>query len=227
MATLSELVETIARVEGLDSSAVNLVARYVREAGLITTGGRGSSAATMFVTDAANLLIAVNATTAAVDAAKITRTYRALEAYEPRNEADPRPPNKYGTLGEAVEQLFEATITAQPLEIFLGQELPVELHDAFLTGQAEIELKFARPIPSATLHVTCLPTEEEMSPTLARYFSDTGVTPQVFFRFEAQKGRGSPKPKKLGTADRTEATTIGFRTVQAVAQLLSRVGHKR
>ena len=77
MATLTELVETIAEAEGLDPTSVGLIARYIREAGLITTGGRGPSAARMDFSDAAHLLIGVNATKAAQDAAKIVSISRA------------------------------------------------------------------------------------------------------------------------------------------------------
>ena len=45
MATLSALVDTIAAVEGIDPATVTLVARHIREARLIRTGGRGPSAA--------------------------------------------------------------------------------------------------------------------------------------------------------------------------------------
>jgi hypothetical protein len=62
------LVKTVARLEGIDPATVALVARTVREAGLIATGGRGASAAKMDVKDATNLLIGVNASDMARDA---------------------------------------------------------------------------------------------------------------------------------------------------------------
>src|SRR5262249_2541293 len=104
MASLSELARTIAQVEGLEEATVNLIGRYVREDGLIATGGRGTSAATMTARDAANLLIAVNATTVAVDAPNTTRTYRALETYGPPKSGSNRPPISCGTFGQALEQ---------------------------------------------------------------------------------------------------------------------------
>src|SRR6516225_3304479 len=79
MATLSQLVEAIAEVEGMDSATVALIARTVREAGLITTGGRGPSAGKMTVADAANLLIAVNTSASAHEAPDRVRKYRQLE----------------------------------------------------------------------------------------------------------------------------------------------------
>src|ERR1700722_4299287 len=81
MGTLSHLVETIAAVEGIDPATVALIARHIREANLISTGGRGPSAARMTITDAANLLIGVNATRIAAEAAQVVRTLRSLTAY--------------------------------------------------------------------------------------------------------------------------------------------------
>ena len=77
MATLSQLVDVVAAVEGLDGDRVAAVARAIREAGLIATHGRGTSAAHMGVADAANLLIAVNAAETARSAPEIVRRYRA------------------------------------------------------------------------------------------------------------------------------------------------------
>jgi hypothetical protein len=77
MATLSQLVDAIATVEGLDRERVGAIARAVREAELIATHGRGTSAAHMGVADAANLLIAVNAAETARSAPEIVRRYRA------------------------------------------------------------------------------------------------------------------------------------------------------
>ena len=41
MATLSQLVDVVAAVEGLDRERVGAIARVVREAGLIATRGTG------------------------------------------------------------------------------------------------------------------------------------------------------------------------------------------
>ena len=78
MATLSRLIEVVAAVEGLNPERVAAIARAIREAGLIATHGRGTSAAHMGVADAANLLIAVNVSETARSAPEIVRRYRAL-----------------------------------------------------------------------------------------------------------------------------------------------------
>ena len=77
MATLSQLVDVVAHVEGLNRDRVGAIARAVREAELIATYGRGTSAGHTGLTDAANLLIDVNAAETARSAPEVVRRYRA------------------------------------------------------------------------------------------------------------------------------------------------------
>jgi hypothetical protein len=59
MATPGQLVETMAHVLGVPVATVSQYDRQLAEAGLRTSTGRGTSAATVTATDAANLLIAI------------------------------------------------------------------------------------------------------------------------------------------------------------------------
>ena len=59
MATPGQLVRTMADVLGIPPTTVAQFDRQLAEAGLRTVGGRGTSAAKVTATDAANLLIAV------------------------------------------------------------------------------------------------------------------------------------------------------------------------
>jgi hypothetical protein len=59
MALLSELVSVLAKVTGDPEPGMVVLARSLREAGYITTGGRGRSAAHMTERDAAAMLLAV------------------------------------------------------------------------------------------------------------------------------------------------------------------------
>ena len=59
MTQLSDLVRVIARVAGMEEVQVGWVARHLREAGLISQGGRGRGGAKMVARDAANLLIGI------------------------------------------------------------------------------------------------------------------------------------------------------------------------
>ncbi|WP_156453634.1 hypothetical protein [Methylobacterium sp. CCH5-D2] len=78
MALLSEMVQAVAGVEGIEPVSVGIFARHAREAGLITQGGRGRSAAKMSFKDAANLLIAVNGCALAKEVASGVTIYRNL-----------------------------------------------------------------------------------------------------------------------------------------------------
>jgi hypothetical protein len=58
--SFNELVRAIAKAEGLDEISVAGIGRNLRDAGLISKAGRGTSAARMTSTDAAHILIGVN-----------------------------------------------------------------------------------------------------------------------------------------------------------------------
>jgi hypothetical protein len=78
MATLSDLVTAIAGVTGLPESTVFAYGRFARQAGVISQKGRGRSAASMTLTDAANLLIAVAATGVTREAGTAVEAFRSL-----------------------------------------------------------------------------------------------------------------------------------------------------
>jgi hypothetical protein len=79
MATLSDLVTALAGVTGLPESMVFAYGRFARQAGLISQKGRGRSAASMTLTDAANLLIAVAATGVTREAGTAVEAFRSLK----------------------------------------------------------------------------------------------------------------------------------------------------
>ena len=212
MATLSELVETIAEVEGLDAATVGLMGRYIREAGLIAKRGRGPSAAKMGLSDAANLLIGVNATKNAVDAASAVTTYRSLTAYWQQGSL---PPVKYGVLGEAIEQLIFAAGVGE-LPTLLGQDVQLELQEAFAQGEARIDLKFRTSIPFASLGIAAL---AEFSAEAVEELLALGRAWQFQLVFRPFKPRGPPR-KGTNAGDRTEEITIGYRTLRAVGKLI-------
>lgn len=59
MAKLSQLVKEMAEVTRVPEATVNQLARQVREAGMISSGGRGPGGAEMTPQDCANLLLAI------------------------------------------------------------------------------------------------------------------------------------------------------------------------
>jgi hypothetical protein len=79
MAALSDLVTAIAGVTGLPEATVFAYGRFARQAGLISQKGRGHSAASMSLTDATNLLLAVAATGVTREAGTAIETFRSLK----------------------------------------------------------------------------------------------------------------------------------------------------
>lgn len=90
MAMLSDLVRTVAEATGDPESTVTVVARSLREAGLIATGGRGRSGAKMSPRDAASLLLGVGSPGDNTKAAETVRLVGELKL-EPFGELPNRP----------------------------------------------------------------------------------------------------------------------------------------
>ena len=78
MASIADLVRIVASVEGFEENFVSVYARSAREAGFISHHGRGRNAARMTVNDAANLLIAVNASPLAKEVPATIRIFGSL-----------------------------------------------------------------------------------------------------------------------------------------------------
>jgi hypothetical protein len=211
MATLTELVKTVAKVEGMDPATVGLFARAVREAGLIATRGRGASAAKMDFMDAANLLIAVNASDMARDAPITVRTYRRLEV--DNKILDPRP-----KFGEALDQLLEATVNGSFPDDYLSHPSPPKIMQKFREGQVELEITFYNPLPRALIVIG---VSGETSVALGNLYHDVPEkvmkdVDEIRLDFVLPKVRGS---KKL-LGDRRNTISIGNSTIRAVADIL-------
>jgi len=79
VAKLSDLVKDLSIVLGKSEPTVTLIARHLRESGMIATGGRGPGAADMTVTDCVNLLLGAVCSEQAKDAPQVVRAYRAAK----------------------------------------------------------------------------------------------------------------------------------------------------
>jgi hypothetical protein len=228
MATLTELVETIAAVEGIDTATVGLIARLVREGGLISTGGRGPSAARMSVTDAANLLIAVNATRHANEAVRAVTFYRPMVPHEYVTPSDRRVVEQTGTLGEAIEQLIHAVAVRGLPHSFIGRTVPELLRHSFSKGNINIFLRFTISYFAAVLRIET--TTEGSSLAIPDSTVKPSPSPALSFNFfpisKALKsrpdlvGRISYQTFRDAIGDRIEETTISHRTIVAVAKLI-------
>jgi hypothetical protein len=212
MATLSELVDAVAHVEGLDPSTVGLIARNLREAGHIVTGGRGLSAAKMGIRDAANLIIAVNVSTAIQDAAAQVTKYRNLIG-----TGYPWTTDACGTFGDALELLIESARQRELPSRFLLRKVVGDLSKAFAAGNAEITLTFETPRPVVYLGIGPKGTGDEAKGLAGWGLALFKIVPEILlFQFAERPARGSP----VLLIDRQEQTTIGSRTIYAVARVL-------
>jgi len=195
MATLGALVEIVAAVAGISRERVEAMARAVREAGLIATHGRGPSAAQMAETDAANLLIAVNAAETARSAPETVRRFRVLRA---NNKA------KY-EFGSVLDGMIAAA-TKQELSGYLlglgfgsvGKE-PEMQRSGLGTFTIKVEFELSRPMAIVKCRIPAIDMPKSVP----------------FF----------PPREKRGVrveADRRTITTITERTILAVAEMMRR-----
>ncbi|MGH2506572.1 MAG: hypothetical protein ACRDHZ_04015 [Ktedonobacteraceae bacterium] len=81
MATTKQLTEAVSRATGFSVETVHVHMRNLRERGLLTQAGKGSSAARMTPRDAARLLIAVCGAYYVKESADAVVTFAALPAY--------------------------------------------------------------------------------------------------------------------------------------------------
>ena len=125
MATPGQLVETMADVLGVPAATVSQYDRQLAEAGLRTSGGRGTSAAKVTATDAANLLIAILGSPVSGASIKVARQMCETLGALPARRASSTKLRKFGfdslaalprthTLRDAVSALIEAASTGEP-----------------------------------------------------------------------------------------------------------------
>ena len=216
MASLSELVEIIARVEGMEPATVGLIARNVRETGLISEKGRGRSAAKMTLTDAANLLIAVNATVTVRESAQTLQIYRQLETVTTGFVGnDQRMVGERVQLGRALEYLIEAASNGI-FERFFSTTVPSLISTDFRKEQVDIELVFYKPQPYAQLIIYARSGYVVGSRRIDVEAFKRATRIAFDFELPHQIKRG----RRKYNGDRKDATTIGFPTIRAVAKLL-------
>lgn len=149
MATLERLVATIAGVECIDAERVRAIARAIREAGLIKTAGRGTSAAQMTIRDAANLLIAVNVADTAREAPEVVRRYQGLLVQTEHG---------VGEFGYELQYLLKAARfeqMAQCLEFYARyfEREALRVSDERRTDSYKIRVRFEKPIPNVSVYV--------------------------------------------------------------------------
>lgn len=211
MATLTQLVETVAKVEGLDPATVNLIARNLREARLIATRGRGTSAAVMDATDAANLLIAVNASKKATDAPTAVRTFGRLKVVH-KEETDP-----CLTFGNALRTLLDAAANGSFPKHYLACPSPPKIIQSFGEEKIEVDITFYKPTPRVLLTIGVL-GERRMKRVGLFFDLDVSTTLADEIEFSFTMSNQSMNKKTHG--DQKNTTSISFSTIRAVADIL-------
>jgi hypothetical protein len=212
MATLTELGEVISEVEGIDPARVAWIGRSLREAGLISKQGRGPSAAHMGWTDAANIVIGVNAARNPADATKAVQTYRRLRPQE--YEIPVSEMRRDFTLGEAIEQLLMAAGSGELPRSFLGgSENDITISKWLAAGQLNVELRFRTDAPSTLLRLAL--RVDDADPELT-----ATIPARLLLHFSPRKARDPPNARQDRSRDRREETTIGFRTLREVGRLI-------
>lgn len=98
MATSTELTKRMASALGVPEPTVALQMRLIREAGMMTQGGRGRSAAHMTAGDAAALLIAVVGAISPKDSVEAVRSYGSIKVTT--SELPPGSFPEFDALGE-------------------------------------------------------------------------------------------------------------------------------
>src|SRR5262249_46439956 len=124
-----------------------------REAGLIAMSGRGPSAASMGLSDGANLLIATATTEHASEAARAIPLYRQLVPYERESTGKRHPIEGMAELGDVIEQLIHAAGTGRFPDPFLGKKTSAQLDEDFAQGKIEIATRFSITFVAAALRI--------------------------------------------------------------------------
>jgi hypothetical protein len=214
MATIGQLVRTIADVSGIEESSVKLIARYAREAGYIGQQSTGAGAAKMTAADAANLLIGLNATELAKDVPLVVPVYRSSS-----NILSPEGVDvsaffsdvlQFGqSFGAALEALIAACLPEQDSTTRLEKEL-----DALRPTPDSIvgiSISFDRPFPIVSIRLNRLPLTSEFD-----VFNPPSIQEIISTSFW-----GTFPDKKKKVADRTITTSITQNTLLRIGQVLA------
>lgn len=221
VASLSELVKVIAKVEEIDEVTVGFYARSAREAGLVSKKGRGRGAAQMTVTDAANLLIGVNASKLAKDVGEVIPVYRTLHLdwtsageihrRQLRNLVDSN-----SCFGEHLEHLINL---ARPTGG--GRS---DLADALASSVRKADEAFAQrrdvPFPPPGLELQFIRPSAEASVTLVSPRISEKRTDVDLYQIAISIYRPEGYTVDSNKPERQESIIITQRTIFAVAQCL-------
>ena len=229
MASPGELIDIISAVTGIPRPRVFSGHRYLREAHLVTQGGRGPSAAKMSARDAAHILIA------ACSSAEIKDSASAIE----------RPGGLVSAAGQwrpsvlSIPELLELPANhsfADALEALIASASSGTLQRAFMEmeqGQVDlihdpspatnIEVTIYGPTPRGAILLEKLVTDEQGAGHRNQENSDR----HFYGNLRAEPGSGDlawydiSTPRELDSDLQTSAT-FSHRTIAAIGKLLAR-----
>ena len=221
MVKLSELTPATANVMGIPEKTVAIYARHLREARLITTGGRGPGGANMTPRDCANLLIAIMGAEYAKDAAKVVKKYRAIVASREwkkwRLSNMPVPAltqlPEYHQFGIALEALITATMDGS-LEKALDAA-GKKLEKLRITFPPTVHVSIRGPIPVARISIWAAEWGEEVTYAESTPWLKTDKpSKKIIEKWEKKIERRGPM------GDLEQARVVSAQTLLALGQLL-------
>jgi hypothetical protein len=198
MAKLADLIPCVADALGLEEKSVSHGARVLRDAGLISTGGRGYGGAEMTNADAANLLIGLLGADTLLGAPEAVAKFRRLERHG-RTHALPAPLAFLATSGMTF---------GEALESLIGAARRGALDGMAPTDRRAFRLTLVRPECAATMEL------------------ETDGVPLRFWIPRAEvSAKGVERRYSVGRlgGDRRVSEAVGARTIIAIAELLGPV----
>lgn len=219
MAFFNDLVRAIATAEGIDEMTVAGIGQYLREAGFISKGGRGRSAARMTPLDAAHMLIAVNGSDLAKDAATSVIGYGQLSPVPFRRDQLAPVSKVFGDLkfSDALANLIKHILPdddgISPMSKILSSRSSEHVAKSYGLEQAfrssiRIEVGFRRPYRMAYIRI-----HNREIPSPPQYMFERLRREPIFMNVYGPQG------EYVG-ADRSVLTTISTHTLRSVGESL-------
>lgn len=189
MASPGELTKTVADVLGIDPTTVANIYRGLREAGLVTKGGRGRSAAVVSPRDAAMLLLGVCASDSVKDAPAAAQEYAALRASIARlrdwsdklewesHRSETMPPPRWTLNGFHLDELTALPVRHQVIDsiaAFIGlfSRKPSDEPAKLVVTEWEINFAFEWPNPVVHIGLYAKSKEEKRYSESMSYYDD-------------------------------------------------------
>jgi hypothetical protein len=207
MAFFNDLVRVIAEVEGMDVMTVRGIGIKVREAGLLSKGGRGLSAARMTARDAAALLTAVNGTDLSKDAGEAVKAFHGLVlTFEAIDLTRPAGAPRRNASGPVERVLVRGSTFGDAFEALVAAFIPDQQGRVYFDSEQIVRVTFMRPVRETQIEVRRGPRSRSEAPD---------VFIGAWFKDQDLRTQSDEIP------DRRVSTTISARTLTAVGRILA------